>query len=152
MSALPPFPTDESTLAMLELALNPGPEADRTSLGELLTLMSQMGGSDTEAVETTEVMPHPFVPGESVEAEVMRDPVYHENDVILALIAALRLARATEFTESAIRSACQNAIDRASHHLAQPNVPQSLHRYNAETNLAYLVLDLLRARAEAVSE
>ena len=51
----------------------------------------------------------------------------------------------SEDIENAIRSACQRAIDRASHHLAQPNVPQSLDRYNAETNLAYLVLDLMRA-------
>ena len=90
---LPPFPTDDSTLDLLDLALNPGPDAERTSLNDLLTLLSQMGGSDTDAVQGVEVMPNPFVPGESADVNVMRDSVYSPNDVIRALIDALREAR-----------------------------------------------------------
>jgi hypothetical protein len=90
---LPEFPVDDSTLDLLSIALNPGPEAERTSLDELLTLLSQMGGSDTDAVASVEVMPHPFSPGDSIEACVMRDPAYHPNDVISALIAEIRRLR-----------------------------------------------------------
>jgi len=95
MSDLPPFPTDDSTLDLIEMAINPGPDAERTSLDELLVLMSQMGGSDTDAVSSVEVIPHPFSPGDSIEAQVMRDPAYHHNDVIQALIDALRKERGT---------------------------------------------------------
>jgi len=93
MSDLPPFPTDDGTLDLLVMALIPAPDAERTSLDELLTLLSQMGGSDTDAVASVTTMPHPLIPGESVEVDVMRDPTYHPNDVILALIRAVRAER-----------------------------------------------------------
>lgn len=96
---LPPFPTDEGTLDLIMMALDPGPEAERTSLNDLLDLMSQLGGSDTTAVE--EVLhadprdDDPYdsrsdQPGWGQEIHVMRDPIYHEHDVIRALIKALR--------------------------------------------------------------
>jgi len=100
---LPEFPTDEGTLGMIMLALDPGPEAERTSLSDLLDLMSQMGGSDTAAVsEVLHADPRdddPYgsredQPAWGPEIHVMRDPIYHEHDVLRALIAALRAERA----------------------------------------------------------
>lgn len=95
VSALPDFPVDNATLDLLWMALNPGDEAERTSVADFLDFMSQMGGSDTAAIESTETMPHPFIPGESVEINVMRDACYHEHDVMRALITELRRVRQT---------------------------------------------------------
>lgn len=95
-SKLPPFPVDDSTLDLVWLALNPGEEAERTSLEELLILMSQMGGSDTDAVESTSTMLNPFNPESFVEMHVMRDQQYHSHDVIRALIVALRKERGVD--------------------------------------------------------
>lgn len=81
---LPPFPTDDATLDLLHLALNPGPDADRTSLGDLCRLYSEMGGSDLTAVEPGDV---------DDRVQVMRDPEYHHNDVITALVAEVRRLR-----------------------------------------------------------
>lgn len=102
MSLLPPFPTDETTLALIMMALDPGPESERTSLNDLLELMSQLGGSDTDAVESVEMVggltgiAEDLIADDSgmIEIHHMRDPQYHEHDVIRALIAALRDARA----------------------------------------------------------
>ncbi len=90
---LPPFPTDESTLDLLWTALNPGPESERTSLFDLLELMSELGGSDTSAV--SEVIPgNPLgLDIDGAEIHVMRDAVYSDHDVIRALIVALREER-----------------------------------------------------------
>lgn len=76
--SLPPFPVDDGTLDLLSKAINPGPEAERSSVEDLLTLYSQLGGSDTGAV-----------------AEVIdeRDPSYHVHDVLAALIAEVRRLR-----------------------------------------------------------
>ena len=93
MTDLPGFPVDDATLDLLWTALHPGEGAERTSLDDLLTLMSQLGGSDPTAVASTEVIPHPFIPGESVEVNVMRDAAYHPNDVIAALITEVRWLR-----------------------------------------------------------
>jgi len=80
---LPPFPVDDQTLDMLWLAINPDPEvADRSSLYDVLRLYSEMGGSDTEAVESVEDGIH-----------VMRDPQYSTHDVIGALIEEIRRLR-----------------------------------------------------------
>lgn len=98
----PEFPTDEGTLDLIMLALDPGPEAKRTSLSDLLELMSQLGGSDTTAVaEVLNLDPRDDDPYDSrgdqpnmgPEIHVMRDPIYHEHDVIRALIKALRETR-----------------------------------------------------------
>lgn len=91
---LPPFPVDDATLDMLCAAMDPlsaGDEsADRSCMGEFLTVMSQLGGSDTDAVE--EVMDDGRDGGPQVV--VMRDPHYHEHDVIRALVAEVRRRRA----------------------------------------------------------
>jgi hypothetical protein len=80
---LPPFPVDDQTLGLLDTALNPGPDAERTSVGDLCRIYSEMAGSDTTAVADTE---H--------GTDVMRDPEYHPHDIIAALISeVLRLRR-----------------------------------------------------------
>lgn len=98
---LPEFPTDEGTLDMIMIALDPGPEAMRTSLSDLLELMSEMGGSDPRAVESIErIGGLPGIAEDLIaddegayEVHIMRDPVYHEHDVIRALVKALREER-----------------------------------------------------------
>lgn len=83
---LPPFPVDNETLGLLEHAINPwahGDQAECSSLGSFLEFMSQLGGSDTSAVE--------------VEADdgiaVMSDPQYAPTDVIQALVDEVRRQR-----------------------------------------------------------
>lgn len=91
---LPPFPVDDSTLDLLSTAVDPwgngDPEATTSSVWDLLKLMSEMAGSDTTAVE--EVVSEGVV--------VMRDPLYHEHDVIRALIGEVRRLR-TELAKEA---------------------------------------------------
>lgn len=79
---LPPFPVDESTLQLLDDALNPQPLAERSSVSDLLEMMSQLGGSDPRAVAQ--------VHESGVE---LRDQQYHEHDVIRALVAEVRRLR-----------------------------------------------------------
>lgn len=85
---LPPFPVDDTTLGMLATAINPWshghPHAQRSSLHDFLTMMSQLGGSDTEAVEDQ---------ADDERIRVMRDPVYTEHGVITALIDEIRRLR-----------------------------------------------------------
>lgn len=87
MVELPPFPVDDTTLDLLEAAMNPrehgDPEATQSSVWEFLEMMSQLGGSDPKAVEE-----------EHDGVKVMRDPVYHEHNVISALIGEIRRLRA----------------------------------------------------------
>lgn len=78
---LPPFPTDASTLDLVDSALS----ADRTgstSLGALLDILSACGGSDVSATadEETGVL-------------MVRGPVYSADDVIRALVAEVRRLR-----------------------------------------------------------
>lgn len=81
---LPPFPTDDATLDLLEQAIY-GVGSDRSSVNDLCRLYSELGGSDTTAVD-----------GEEQGVTVMRDAEYHPHDVIAALIAEIRtLRRAT---------------------------------------------------------
>ena len=82
---LPPFPVDEQTLDMLWKAMHPAPddEAESSSLYDLLEMFSQLGGSETDVVAE--------VHG---DISVMRDPQYHVNDVITALIIEIRELRA----------------------------------------------------------
>lgn len=90
--ALPPFPVDPATLDLLSVAINPwihGVEAERSSLGDLLLLMSRLGGSDTDARVSEE-----WWNGDLYVT--MRDPGYTPNDVIAALIAEVRRLRAEE--------------------------------------------------------
>lgn len=86
MVDLPPFPTDPHTLDLLHAAVDPWSaghaEAERSSLYDFLTLMSEMGGSNTSAVDhTTGTVPE------------LRDPQYTPNDVIAALIEEIRRLR-----------------------------------------------------------
>ena len=80
---LPPFPVDDSALAMLSAAINPGEDAERSSVSDLLVLYSEMAGSDTNAVDQ-----------DDGGVRVMRDPQYHEHDVITALIAEIERLKA----------------------------------------------------------
>jgi hypothetical protein len=68
MADLPPFPVDPQTLDLLDAAIRPGPEAVRSSLGELCQLMADLSGVD--------------------------GPAYHPNDVIVALVDEVRRLRA----------------------------------------------------------
>lgn len=87
MASLPPFPVDDTTLDMLTAAIDPRSagdhQADRSSVWTFLEMMSQLGGSDITAVE------------EEIDEQlkVMRDPQYHVNDVLTALIAEIRRLR-----------------------------------------------------------
>lgn len=65
---LPSFPVDPQTLDLLERAVRPGDDAERSSLGDFCALMTHLGGS-------------PDGPD---------DPAYHYNDVIGALIDEVR--------------------------------------------------------------
>lgn len=92
-TTLPPFPVDPGTLDLLWTAINPGPDAERSSVGDFLSLMSQLGGSDVEVVVSVE---RGEVFGIEADIYVMRDPAYHDHDVIRALIAEVRRLRAKE--------------------------------------------------------
>ena len=98
---LPPFPVDDWALDLIDAALNPGPEAERTSLIELLELLSELGGADPRAVESVErIGGLPGIAEDLIEDDpgayeihYMRDPQYHEHDVIRALMAEVRRLR-----------------------------------------------------------
>ena len=103
---LPPFPTDTVTLDMLVLALNGNSE--HSTVTDFLIFMSQMGGSDTDAVESIERvagltgLAEDLVADDdgAIEIHHMRDPQYHEHDVIRALIGEIRRLRLTDDTLS----------------------------------------------------
>lgn len=79
----PTFPVDDTTLDMLWTALHPGPEAERSSVNDLLELFSDMHfGPLGESVE---------LDGEVVELAGCR---WHQHDVISALITEVRRLRA----------------------------------------------------------
>ena len=81
---LPPFPVDDTTLDMLWTTMHPDWSVqDRSSVGDFLRLMAQLGGSDPEAVESEEGGTY-----------LMRDQGYHEHDVISALVTEVRSLRA----------------------------------------------------------
>lgn len=80
---LPPFPVDEQTLDLIEAALNPGPDAVRTSVTDLCQMYSELAGSDLEAVES-----------EEAGITTMRDAQYHPHDIIAALVGEVRRLRA----------------------------------------------------------
>lgn len=69
-------------LDLLWNAVHPEPEAERSSVGEVLDLYAEMGGSDPTAVAE-----------EDDSTVIMRDPGYHPNDVISALITEVRRLR-----------------------------------------------------------
>lgn len=83
--SLPPFPVDDTTLDLIDKAINPGPEAERSSLWDLCELYSQLGGSDTTAVE-----------GITGDVQTMRDPAYSHMDIIDVLVREVRRLRALD--------------------------------------------------------
>lgn len=87
--SLPEFPVDDATLDLLWQAIYPGPEATSSSVWDFLSLMSEMGGSDTSAVE--KVVDDGSDGGASIK--VMRDPHYHDHDVLSSLITEVRRLR-----------------------------------------------------------
>lgn len=93
---LPPFPVDNGTLDLLWSAIHPEPDAERTSLWDFLEFMSQMGGSDTEAI--AEVIEEPDETCNRAGVYVLRDPQYTDHCVIDALITEIRRLR-TELTQ-----------------------------------------------------
>jgi hypothetical protein len=70
---------------MIEAAVV-GTEGDhgRSSISDLCALYSEMGGSDPRAVESTEG-----------GIDFLRDPHYHPNDIIAALVAEVRRLRSS---------------------------------------------------------
>jgi hypothetical protein len=87
---LPPWPVDDTALDLLYRAVYPDPlEADRSSLNDLLAFYSEMGGSDVNAVAT--VVDDGSGGGPAIHE--MRDPQYHSNDVIAALVEEIRRLR-----------------------------------------------------------
>lgn len=74
------FPTDDTTLDLLWLSLNPPADSERTSLWDLLDMMSGC----TPGMETRTDDPDVF---ENLH------PSYHPNDVIAALITEVRRLR-----------------------------------------------------------
>jgi hypothetical protein len=83
---LPPFPVDDATLDMLAAALDPRGHGDehatRSCVGEFLTMMSQLGGSDTRIL------------GEVDGIQAITGACYSEHDVIAALVGEVRRLRA----------------------------------------------------------
>lgn len=85
---LPSLPVDDVSLDMYWTAINPGPDAERTSLFDLLDLMARMAGFDPDAVDeeqTAEI--------DQCDIVVMRDPTYNPHDLIEALIIEVRRLR-----------------------------------------------------------
>lgn len=99
MTSLPPFPVDNATIDLLWAALHPwetNPNAERTSLFDFLEFMSQLGGSDTSAVESfidSNGKERPTDLANDNDIRMMRDPQYSESSVISALIEEIRRLR-----------------------------------------------------------
>lgn len=75
---LPPLPTDDIALDLYWSALHPGPDARHTSITSLLKMYAELAGADL---------------GDDCQDPDLRDPCYHPNDLVSALILALREAR-----------------------------------------------------------
>lgn len=88
MNSLPPFPVDPVALDLLYDAVCIQPGAERTTLHDALDMLSQLGGSDIAAVESSGYI------GDT-PVDYMRDPRYHPNDAIAALIEEIRRLRVT---------------------------------------------------------
>lgn len=81
-TATPTFPVDDITLDLLWTALHPGPEAERTSLNDLVELLSDMHHGP------------PSKPEELGDGIVYLPGVrWHPHDVIEALIVEVRSLR-----------------------------------------------------------
>lgn len=86
-SELPPFPVDDAALDMLMAAIDPraygDTEAESSCVGSFLDFMSELAGSDPTAV------------AEQVDdmTNVMRDRIYSQADVMVALVNEVRRLR-----------------------------------------------------------
>ncbi len=81
--SLPPLPVDDSSLDLYWRALHPSEDEERSSIGEVLDLLAEMGGSDLSAVKEQI----------SDDTVMMRDERYHPNELIVALIEEIRRLR-----------------------------------------------------------
>lgn len=82
---LPPFPVDEQSLDLLWAAMHPDPEhTEVSSVFATLEMFSQLGGSDVTVFEEQEF---------EFSIKVMRDPIYSQDDVLIALITEVRRLR-----------------------------------------------------------
>jgi hypothetical protein len=85
---LPPFPTDDQTLDLLDAALRGLPVVGgRSSVGELCDMYSELAEPDDGAVDLG------VDPADGGVVRVMRDEKYHPNDIIAALMAEVRRLR-----------------------------------------------------------
>jgi hypothetical protein len=74
---LPPWPVDEQSLELLHRAVRPPEDAQRSSLGDICRMFSELAGADLNAIEMD-----PWLQG----IKVFRDPEYHPTDIIAALV------------------------------------------------------------------
>lgn len=80
IASLPPLPVDDVSLGLYWSALHPDPdEASRTSITSTLRMLAEMAGADLT---------------DDCQDPSLRDPMYHLNDLVSALIVALRDERA----------------------------------------------------------
>lgn len=98
MNELPPFPVDDATLDLLMAAIDPrghgDPDAGQSNVGAFLDFMSQLGGSDTKAIEEVLDPGDTFLAGiAGAPIHLMRDPIYHTNNVLAALVEEIRRLR-----------------------------------------------------------
>lgn len=92
--SIPPFPTDPTTLDLLWIALNPPEGSERTSVFDVLDMYSRLAGSDPDAVDEVIEEADPYDSGRfGFDIVVLRDPQYHEHDVLRSLITEIRRLR-----------------------------------------------------------
>jgi hypothetical protein len=78
---------------------------------------------------------------EEYEAQWGCEPSWYE---VMGHLSREASGTSIELTLRAVQSACERAVAKATHHLATPDVPRKTSEFRAETDLAYLVLDLLK--------
>jgi hypothetical protein len=82
-SSLPPFPVDDAALDLIWGALGYEESAQRSSITDLCVMFSALAGMDPDAVDE-------IADG---NIRVLRDPQYHHNDIIGALVTEVRRLR-----------------------------------------------------------
>jgi hypothetical protein len=91
---LPPFPVDDSALDLLLSGVTIQDGAERTSLHETLEMLSMLGGSDPNNIESEGFMESPLGDGTMVPYTELADPFYSVNDAIVALVTEIHRLRA----------------------------------------------------------
>lgn len=119
---LPPFPVDDATLDMLMAAIDPrshgDPDAESSSVGNFLVFVSELGGSDTDAVEGVLDPGDPDLPGlAGAPTHLMRDPQYSEHCVMRALVEEIRRLRGRRSTVGGRRVPVREVV-------RQPPIPR----------------------------